>query len=459
MIHYIGKIFGIVIATLFFIHPSIVFGAPEIPYTISDGTEGGGAVTGDILYQFTNTNAGFGTTGIWEVGTDHRINIDVFISGSANNPPGTAFRIYSLATLASLPGPGTYTLFFCSGPYGGPGTDCFDGTWTYADASTNSGGQLTFYWDGSLPEPSDENLSTHIETVTPYNGEILATSTTHTIGSTGRISDEDFKDENSYLKIHLENSAVSYEQCTSVICSDLARNAIRRDFSYELTTASPYTYSSTTQGLPVGKYWVTTQIKVGDWCLFGICATTRTLVASSTTFVISTTTKADDLKDNATEYLNTLTEGGTTFDDCSVTSFDFFTCMSDLITYAFVPTPDAIAYMTSSLHDQILVKFPIGYITDFVSIISTSTVGSLVVFNATVPNGIPGTGSTITLDLTGVLDPYLNATTSQFTNASASSTDTLFEITNEYWKKILYILAFFYMLSRILGSSLIKKQT
>jgi len=132
-------------------------------------------------------------------------------------------------------------------------------------------------------------------------------------------------------------------------------------------------------------------------------------------------------------------------------------CGSDLITYAFVPTSDSLSYLGNTLHDSILIHFPIGYITDFISIISTSTVGSLTVLSATVPNGVVGAGSHIELDLTGILDDYLNATTSGFTNSTASSTETLFVITNRYWSYLLYILTVFYLLSRILGSKIIPR--
>lgn len=323
-------------------------------------------------------------------------------------------------------------------------------SWTdyiqYTRASGGSGTQWEFTYSnmGVFVNPN-----THIETVIPYDGELLATSSTHTIGSTGGISDSDFVDGDSFLRIHIQNSAQSFTQCVSVICSDFATGALSRDFEYELTTASPYVYSSTTEGLPLGKYWMTTRIVVGDWCLFGVCVSSRTLVASSTTFVVSTTTKGDALKDSATEYLDSITDPGGDFEDCSLISFNFFECWSDLIAYAFVPTTDAMEYLGDQLYNNVLTHFPFGYVTDFVQIISTSTASSLPSINATLP--IPGIGGQeINLVLDGVLDPILNATSSMFYNDSiASSTQTLFEYTNDWWKKILYLGALFYILSRI----------
>jgi len=297
------------------------------------------------------------------------------------------------------------------------------------------------------------NGQTSITTVTPYNGQILATSTTNTIGATGEVNDADWN-SGSILEIHIENSAVSFQQAT-VSYLALAQNPISLDFEYALVVPSSFTYSSTTAGLPIGKYWVTSKIKKGHFCLLEACLWTSTVYSTSTTFVISTTTRGDDIKEKAIEYIDSYDNQGSSFDDCTVTSFDFFNCFSDLFAYLFVPTPDAISYMGDRLHDEILTHFPLGYITDFVSILSTTTVGSLTVLSATVPPGIPGTGSHIDLDLTGVLDPYLNATTGAFTNATASSTETLFEITNRYWSYILYLLTILYIVRRILGAHIV----
>jgi len=319
-------------------------------------------------------------------------------------------------------------------------------------------GHIVFTYSGGIWTLSgvDPN-SSEIQTVTPYNGQIVATSTNHTIGATGFLHEDDVNDY-SAVRIHLENSNQSFLQCADVICAGFSENSISRDFYYQLFSETNFSYSSSTQGLPVGKYYVTTEITKGSFCLFGYCAFNTTVVSTSTTFVVATTTKLDKLKDNASQYIDTLSGGDPTFDDCTVTSFNFFTCMSDLVIYLFIPESDAIEYMGNQIYDDILTHFPLGYVTDFVSILSTSTVGSLTVLDATVPSGVMGSGSHIRLDLTGILDEYLNATTSGFNNSSASSTETLFEITNYYWEMIVYILTIMYLARRVLGSGIIPKK-
>lgn len=119
--------------------------------------------------------------------------------------------------------------------------------------------------------------------------------------------------------------------------------------------------------------------------------------------------------------------------------------------FLFVPDGEVIFNMVDDIHTKVLTRFPLGYITDTITILSTSTLGTLTPIDAYIPNGVPGTGAHIRLDLTHAIDPLLNATTSQFLNISASSTDTFFTITNRYWSLVLYFLAFSYMIGRIIG--------
>jgi hypothetical protein len=353
-----------------------------------------------------------------------------------------------------LSGDGEYRIYFIDGslPYS-----------TFTNVELNGSHYIKIFYTTGVGWTMDTggkngfiDNSTHIETVTPYNGQILATSSSYTIGATGAIASTDFN-ENSKLKIHIENSAKSYQQCADVICAGLSNNAISLNFEYPLVIASTFSYSTTTSNLPIGKYWVTTEINTGTFCFLGICLFDKNVISTSTSFTIATATKADILKQSTIDYANTLTTStSTNFDNCGIASFNLFDCGSDLITWSFVPTPDAINYFVTTAHNNILTHFPLGYVYDFINIISTSTVGTLTVIDATMPDALGyGSGAHIHLDLTGVLDPYLNATTSQFTMAGASTTETLFEYTNYYWKIIVYILVFLYILFRILGGGII----
>jgi len=128
---------------------------------------------------------------------------------------------------------------------------------------------------------------------------------------------------------------------------------------------------------------------------------------------------------------------------------------SQCLTLLFTPNADLIGMYVSNSKAALTTHFPIGYITDFVSILATTSSSSITVINATVPSGVVGGGSHISLNLNGSLNSILNATSSRYNNASASSTQTFYQITSYYWNLILYILCGFYIFRRILGSHMI----
>jgi len=126
--------------------------------------------------------------------------------------------------------------------------------------------------------------------------------------------------------------------------------------------------------------------------------------------------------------------------------------VTDCLAFLFIPDANYLNGTINNFKTNVSTHFPLGYITDFLSILSTSTEGTLTVIDATLP--MLG-GPHVHLSIANVLDPLLNATTSQFTNESAPSTDTFYEITSHYWNILVYIGTLLYLLGRILGSHLI----
>jgi len=137
---------------------------------------------------------------------------------------------------------------------------------------------------------------------------------------------------------------------------------------------------------------------------------------------------------------------------CNVLSgFSVTNCLA----FLFIPDAGLVYDSLTDFRDKVSTHFPLGYLTDFIGIISTTTTSSLTVINATVPSVLPGHGSSITLSLTGILDSVLYATTSQFTMAGASTTQTFYDFTSYYWRIFVYLGAFLYIFGRIVGSHLV----
>jgi len=385
----------------------------------------------------------------------------LYLNGSllpAGSQPEDGFTFFSCGTPPWITPPMNSTMATLKGSALTAG-DIFDYEfWTGASRTGTNVGHIEAIWDGSTFQSNNPSTATRIDTVTPYNGQTLATSSTQTIGATGYLNTADLN-EKSELDIRLTQTGKAFfvGQCADVICSQASQTGALT-FTYPLITASPFTYSSTTGALPYGEYTMTSYIRTGDYCLFGFCLTQKTIVSTTTTFTLATSTAQDLAYHRTMNTINILgnVSSTTDFSDCAIATLNLLSCGGDLIAYAFIPTSDAITSNVQQLHDDVLVKFPIGYVTDFVSILASSTASStLPLIDATIPDGIAGAGSHIHLDLAHSLDFVLNATTSSFNNSSASSTQTFYEITSGYWKIIVYLGAGFYIIARIIGSHLI----
>jgi len=134
------------------------------------------------------------------------------------------------------------------------------------------------------------------------------------------------------------------------------------------------------------------------------------------------------------------------------TTFNPISCISFLL----IPDPVYLSQTFTSFRNTISTHFPLGFVSDFLNIMGTTTVGTLTVFKATVPDALGFCQTcTITLDLTHAVDFLLNATNTKFQSVESSSTVTFFEFTSFYWNIFVYIGAGLYILRRVLGAHLV----
>lgn len=132
--------------------------------------------------------------------------------------------------------------------------------------------------------------------------------------------------------------------------------------------------------------------------------------------------------------------------------FDTINCLA----FLFVPDAGLLSDSVNEFKDEVLTRFPLGYVTDFVSLIGTSTPSSAVVFEMTVPSSLPGGGSQLALSVAGVLDPILDARIDDFETSTEDDARTFYEITYDYWLIFVALATLFYLLRRVLGSHLIR---
>jgi len=130
------------------------------------------------------------------------------------------------------------------------------------------------------------------------------------------------------------------------------------------------------------------------------------------------------------------------------TDYSIISCMA----FLFVPDSSEVYETISQLKENVLTHFPLGYFTDFITLISSTTPKSLNILEATIPNSLPCSGCYIHLDLDNSLDMLLNATSGPYISATEDDTRTLYEITEEYWEIIVNLGVLFYILGRIVNS-------
>jgi len=306
-----------------------------------------------------------------------------------------------------------------------------------------------FVWTGSSILG---DFSTKIITITPYDKQTLATTSESlyefVVGVTGYI---DSVDSTSKQKVDI---TLYNKNCSGVAVT--AINAFPSfDDSYACTrlvnfgiTGSGYFEASTTIEVAwFGEWDLRADIDIGDYCLGNYCVANKSFSATSTIFTLGEPNKVDLLDEYSADLFDDLATS-----TCAIGNFDTLGCLQ----YILLPHKADFVDFFDEMKDGALSYFPLGFVTDFVSVLATSTQASFLGISATVPPGIPGTGSHIQIGISSTtLDYVYGATVGQFLNESAPDTRTLYEITYEYWEIICYIALLFYLIARILGSIIV----
>jgi len=128
-----------------------------------------------------------------------------------------------------------------------------------------------------------------------------------------------------------------------------------------------------------------------------------------------------------------------------ISTFDPVAC----VYYLIIPDSTDVSVFFNVFQSTVLSAMP------FVGSFWTTSATSLPTLSATIPSGLPGAGSSISLPLTGKImgtGSILSTATS-----TASSTATLYSLTRGYWDTFVYLCLGFYILSRLLSSHIFSK--
>lgn len=302
---------------------------------------------------------------------------------------------------------------------------------------------------GDIDNSEANNKTTHIIDMAPINGTTVGNQVNFKLDA--YINDDDFNQWGTWIEITLHNIDQNV-----FLLSQFSPNDIYLFQGY--ATSSGYFSFATTTTLGDGNYRLEANIHDKGWGAVVDGLRGNLGITESTQFIVNQASFIGNISQNSWNQINTAfssTSATSTValsGSCVPWSGDFNTL--NCLAFLFIPDSGYLNATIKNFQDNAATRFPIGYITDFIHIMNNAS-SSLPIIDATVPQGIPGAGAHLSLSLNHVLDYVLYATTSQFTNSSATNTGTLYSITNYYWSIIVYAFTALYLLARIIGSHLI----
>ncbi|MHB1094524.1 hypothetical protein [Thiobacillus sp.] len=314
------------------------------------------------------------------------------------------------------------------------------------------------------------NTATRIDSVTPVNGAVVATTTPTggvvSLNATGyfNIAQDPTNIVGTHLGGRIKWNAYSLSQaaignCIDVICAFLPQNTGYTSYSGELYGSSAISVSSSSPVLPYGRYTLTTSLVVPNQ-IFGIPTWGETTVVSTTTsFYFGTSTPKDNLiyGTNGSPDLATALSGGI----IATTSAAFYSSCNPSLSFSvgdcfaliFYPDWSQLTTVFVSLREGLLSVVPWGYLTRTLTIASgnaTSTLPSLIIDFSHAPPAEAGLASGAVLNLTPWSD--LLGTTSMLSMATSTySGKTFRQIVEPGWDMFVILIFVFLVFHEFLG--------
>jgi hypothetical protein len=341
---------------------------------------------------------------------------------------------------------------------------------TYRIKWTGDGGtdvSINAKWNGSTWEninvpPTD--TSTHLISLTPLNNSTTSNPVTFTLQA--YIAPEDI---GTFIGVKFWLHNIDQNTILGGLTQYFNNNDIYLLDGFNATTSGYFNYSTTTI-LAEGNYRINAQIKrsyLSGWIVNPLSSINNEW---NNQFIVGSSTFIGNISQNSFGLLNgTLTSStGTIGTNCNPIkasgTFGFAyneqASITACLAYLLIPDSGQLQTTLTDFKDNVATHFPLGYVTDFLLTMSTTSTTSLNIIDVQIPEGMAGTGATLKLDITHVFDPILNAKVDKFVYKNSegigqiATSTTLYEYTSFWWEMIIYILAGLYLLARILGMHL-----
>jgi hypothetical protein len=329
------------------------------------------------------------------------------------------------------------------------------GTYTY---------QFTRTAGSWIPIEYIENTSTRLISLTPLNNSTTSNPVTFTLQAYVAP-----KDIGTYIGVKFWLHNIDQNTILGGLTQYFNNNDIYLLDGFNATTSGYFNYSTTTV-LAEGNYRINAQIKrsyLGGWIVNPLSSINDEW---NNQFIVGKSTFIGNISQNSFGLLNdTLASStGTIGTNCNpIKASDTFgftynasSSITSCLAYLLIPDTGQLQTILTDFKDNVATHFPLGYVTDFLLTMSTTSTTSLNIIDVQIPEGMAGTGATLKLDITHVFDPILNAKVDKFIYKNSAgigqiaTSTTLYEYTSFWWEMIIYILAGLYLLARILGMHL-----
>jgi len=278
--------------------------------------------------------------------------------------------------------------------------DTSDSDQYYFKASRVSG---AWYATGALYSTSTPT-TTQIINMRPENGTTTSSNTVN-LSLQAYISQSD-ADRGIGVRVYLHNIDQNVLALSSLSPSDIIL------YDSYIDSEGIFNYSTTTV-LADGNYRLYARLSGSSGDFFGTpVATGCSAVGSfldivcteaSTQFIVVEGTFIGNISQNSFAQIGTIFASTTATSTAvlagtcnpfsgSASTLFFNTQFSvpSCIAFLFIPDAGYLFDSLSNFRENVMTHFPLGYVNDFISIISTSTESTLTIINATLPNGVMG---------------------------------------------------------------------
>lgn len=358
------------------------------PFARAMTIDSAGLITGLSYPPATTDNFQLVISGVYP--TEPNFPSNWIASGGCSGActPPTSFDVSHYVPLASS----TYT-FYLYDTYGSGPTRHVSNSISYL-VFTYNGSSFNFVSSGSTS-------TTEIITTTPNNNALVATSTSFTFGVTGYISENDFVD-GMKVSVQYSNGGFESSQLVGPVFSQIQQPDSRGTFTWNITSAGAFDFSTTTSLTTIGNYDLQARITKPKFSVLGINFLTTDVDYKHNHFIVATSTAYGSLRDNVQNEWETFTGVASSSINTSVCNpisgnFSIVPCTSLL----FIPSTASLVQSTNILHDTILAKFPWGYVTRLIVILTDTTSSTtLPAFTASVDFRAGSSGSSDVSTLT-----------------------------------------------------------